>query len=85
MKDVAEAISFALREELEGTHLLAGDEVLSVADMLQELCSVFTPDQLVQVEEGGEASDQVIRPSSLLPKTRPFREALLDIRKDGRR
>lgn len=83
VKDVAEAIVFALRERIEGTHLLAGDEVISINAMLQEICDTFTPGCHPLVKDGAEAMNQVIQPSPLLPNTRGFREALIDIRNES--
>lgn len=82
VKDVAKAIAHALLEEMTGTHLVAGGETLSVAKMLQEVCNIFTPGAEVVVKDGPEAASQVIEPSSCLPGTRCFREALFDILKD---
>ena len=80
VKDVAQAIVFALQERLEGTHLLAGSEVMSVGQMLQEICDTFLPGQQPARIDGQEAMNQVIEPSRHLPKTQGFREALADIK-----
>lgn len=80
VKDVAEAIVFVLRQRLEGTHLLAGSEVASVSKMLQTICETLLPGLPPIVVEGPEATSQLIEPSKYLPKSRGFREALLDIK-----
>lgn len=80
VKDVARAIVFALQGRLEGTHLLAGSDVMSVRQMLQEICYTFLPDQQPLLNDGQEAMSQAIRPSPHLPKTRRFSEALADIK-----
>lgn len=80
VKDVARAIVFALQDRVEGTHLLAGSEVMPVSQMLQEICNTFLPDQQPVINDGQEAMNQVIQPSPHLPKTRGFREALADIK-----
>jgi UDP-glucose 4-epimerase len=82
--DVASAIVFALEGGLRGTHLLAGDDVLPIADMLREICDVFLPGHGPLTADGPEAQNQVIIPSPRLPKTHTWREALVDIR-DGSR
>jgi UDP-glucose 4-epimerase len=83
VKDVAHAIEHALRLNLEGTHLLAGNEVLSIGDMLRAICDEFLPGARPLSKEGPEATDQVVDSSSVLPVSRGFREALADIRKEG--
>lgn len=80
VKDVAQAIVFALQDRLEGTHLLAGSEVMPVSQMLQEICNKFLPGRWPVIKGGPEAMSQVIQPSPSLPKTRGFREALADIK-----
>mgnify|MGYP001579145146 CR=1 FL=1 len=84
VKDVAQAIVFALQERLEGTHLLAGHEVLSICDMLQQVCDTFAPGMHPVIKDGLQALNQVITPSAYLPKTRGFHDALIDIRKGCR-
>lgn len=82
VKDVAEAIVFTLQKRLEGTHLLAGAEVTSMSQMLQTICDILLPGLQPAIAEGPEAMSQVIEPSKHLPKSRGFREALLDIKDD---
>jgi nucleoside-diphosphate-sugar epimerase len=84
VKDVAQVVVYALQERLTGTHLLAGHEVMSVSDMLQQVCDTFTLGLHPVIEEGVQALDQVITPSASLPRTRGFRDALLDIREGCR-
>jgi len=79
VKDVAAAITYALENNLEGTHLLAGTEIISVNQMLKDICARFFPGQRPIVQAGPEAMSQIIEPSPLLPKTRRFHEALIDI------
>jgi nucleoside-diphosphate-sugar epimerase len=80
VKDVAQAITFALNNRLEGTHLLAGSEYMSISQMMEEICSIFLPGQYPLIKDGPEAYSQVIQPSLPLPSTRGFRDALTDIK-----
>jgi nucleoside-diphosphate-sugar epimerase len=84
VKDVAQAIVFALQLRLEGIHLLAGHEVMPVNAMLQEICDIFSSGLHPETKDGPPAINQVISPSPYLPKTRSFREALIDIREGCR-
>lgn len=85
VKDVADTIAFVVRHRLEGIHLLAGQEVIPVSAMMKLLCDVLIPGSVPRIEEGPEGVDQIIVPSPDLPKTRAFREALLDIRDEAYR
>jgi nucleoside-diphosphate-sugar epimerase len=80
VKDVAKAIVFALQHRLERTHFLAGSEVTSVSNILQTICDTLLLGQKPTIVEGAEATSQVIEPSKYLPKSRGFREALVDIK-----
>lgn len=80
VKDVAQAILFALNSRLQGTHFLAGSEAISVNQMLKEICDTFLPGLRPTHQDGAESMCQVILPSLELPKTRSFSEALSDIK-----
>ena len=82
IKDVALAIQFALDKHLEGIHLLAGQKIVSIADMLQQICDTFLPGSHSVIMDGATANNQVVSPSSALPKTRGFNEALIDIKNE---
>lgn len=81
VKDVAEAIVYAIQNNLQGIHLVAGNQKLSIQQMLQLICNTFLPSSVPINKSGSEALDQVIITSPQLPKTRPFLEALIDIKK----
>jgi nucleoside-diphosphate-sugar epimerase len=80
VKDVASAIAYALEHDLEGTHLLAGHEELSICEMLKKVCEVLSPSISPIMQNGTEAKNQLIKPSLDLPKTRSFVQSLIDIR-----
>ncbi len=82
VKDVAKAICHAIEVDLRGIHLVAGGEVLSISEMLQLLCDEFRFGKQPVIRVGGEATDQIISPSTYLPKSRSFQEALNDIHKE---
>lgn len=79
VRDVARAIVHVLQEGMTGTHLLAGHESMTVGEMLRQVCDVLAPGLQPVVKTGDEASNQIVTPSALLPKTRAFRDALADI------
>lgn len=79
VRDVANAIVVALRANAGGTYLVSGSEVLSIRSMLEAVCETFLPGMRPVIKPGTEAADQVVSASPMLPATRNFREALLDI------
>ena len=83
VKDDAQAIVFALKKKLDGIHLLAGHEAMPVHAMPQKICEIFIPGSTPLSKEGGAATDQIIERSAVAPKTRTFREALIDIRRES--
>lgn len=80
VKDVGRSIAYVLDHHIQGIHFLAGSEVLSVAQMLGEVCDVFLPGQQPVINHGPESSDQIIESSYQLPRARSFYDALLDIK-----
>ena len=80
VKDAADAITFSLRNDICGTHLLAGKEVSSIGQMLKDICRVFLDDESPILEEGPDGKNQIIETSRVLPEGRTFLDALIDIR-----
>ncbi len=85
VKDAANAIVFALENKLEGVHLIAAHDILSISEMLQGICDIFLPASSPQMKPGADAVNQVVKPSLQFPKTRTFRSALLDIKAEYQR
>jgi nucleoside-diphosphate-sugar epimerase len=81
VEDVASTIAYALRTDLAGTHLVAASEASSIGGMLEDICRAFSVGDGPRVRDGIEASSQVVRASSSLPRTRTFVEAISDIRR----
>jgi UDP-glucose 4-epimerase len=80
VRDVADSIVFALENKLHGTHLVSGSEVLSIHEMLSQICEIFLPDQVPEIKSGDEAISQIVCPSQHLPRTRKFTDALVDMK-----
>lgn len=80
VKDVSAVISDVLMREIEGTHLVAGSEVQSIAEMLQLICDDFLPGQSPEQIDGTQANDQIIVPSTSLIPSRRFCDAVADMR-----
>jgi UDP-glucose 4-epimerase len=80
VKDVSQSIVYALEHQIQGIHFLAGSEVMSVAQMLEQVCDVFLPGQNPVAKNGPESFNQIIESSALLPRSRSFYDALVDIK-----
>jgi UDP-glucose 4-epimerase len=86
VKDAARAVVTAAEKKIVGTHLIAGKEVLSIAEMLHTLTSTIFIDEDPRIIPNGKSSpDQVIQPSTSFQAGSTFSEALEDILKDGQR
>ena len=83
VKDAAEAVVSALEDDVGGIHLCAGHETLSIGEMLHAACDTLAPGLQPLHREGSEAADQIIEPSSALPRSRSFTAALRDIASDA--
>lgn len=81
VKDVANIICYALSRKVFGKHLIAGKEVLSVSEMLQELCRIFLPMKSAVVVSDEQGFDQVIKPSPSFSTRFSFTEGLVDIQR----
>ena len=79
VKDAARAIIHCIDGRLHGTHLYAGTEIISVQDMLLQICEVCGCNLQPIIKQGRDAIDQVVVPSGKLPTSSTFRESLVDI------
>lgn len=79
VEDAAAAMVWAIKDGIQGTHLLSGAPPRRIADMLQAVCDRFLPGESPIRAPGGIARDQVIIPSSIFPPTRSFEDALAAI------
>ncbi len=84
VNDLAEAIKFCLEHEVTGTHLVAGSQINTIADMIQTICEVILEGKKPSHLDGKSGSDQVVEKSSVLPATRSFREAIKNINNEDR-
>ena len=79
VKDVGAAIVHALQTNLEGTHLLAGSEILSIREMIEAICAQFLSGANPVFTDGPEATNQIVEVGSAFPRGVGFRDALRDI------
>lgn len=76
VEDLTRIIVDCLNRRITGTHLVAGPEVISIADMLSTICQVFLPGTDPIYRDGDQGLDQIIEHSDELIPGRKFREAL---------
>lgn len=81
VEDVAETISYVVEQKLTGTHLVSGQERISINEMLQTICDIFISGDIPKIKSGKDGINQYITPSSVLPQARSFYDALLDIKR----
>ncbi len=81
VQDVADLIFYILQQNLTGIHLVSGHEDMTITNMLEIICEIFLPTQSIVVKRGREAEHQRVIASPSLPKSRGFRDAILDIQK----
>lgn len=76
VKDAAAAITCVLENKITGTYLTSGSEVLSIREMLDIICEEFLPQAKIKHQEGFSETNQIMKNSPKLPRTRAFKEAL---------
>jgi len=79
VEDLAKTILDCLQLEITGTHLAAGPDELSLAQMMNEVCAVLPPGQQPIKVVGEEAVDAVVRPSAAFRRGRSFHDCLIEI------
>lgn len=79
--DLASIIYACVLNNVQGTHLVSGKEVISIKAMLQDISDVFLNNKNIIEEPGNETKDMVVENSPNLIAEHSFREALVDIRK----
>ncbi len=82
VKDVAKWIRFVAEKQLYGTYYVAGNEILSIREMLNFICRKFLNGIKPLEAEGKEASSQICEVSEPHPSLFSFEEALEDIKLD---
>ncbi|MES2400010.1 MAG: NAD(P)-dependent oxidoreductase [Pseudomonadota bacterium] len=80
VEDVAAAIAHVLANDVRGTHMLAGHEVISIHQLLCAVCDQFLPGMRPKVVSGIEAKNQILKTSRDLPISRSFQQALIDLK-----
>lgn len=76
VKDIGRNIAYAMDHQVVGTHVIAGSDQLSIADMLDIVCDVFIPGQKPEQIEGWEVNDQIFKPSDAFPPSCQFRKGI---------
>jgi nucleoside-diphosphate-sugar epimerase len=84
VKDLCDIIKFCLDHKIEGSHLVAGSQVSTMAEMLQTICDILLPGAKPEIRptNNNGAHDQIVEPSPQLPQGRSFSDAINDIQAD---
>lgn len=79
VKDAAYAILFVVKNKIFNTHLVAGNEVLSIVEIIKTVCDVYLKGQRPKfIEKTKDGTDQVVVTSKLLPITHTLKYRLKD-------
>jgi len=81
VKDVAASIVKITEAKIIGIHLLAGDELLSIKDMLTKTSDVFLGGKAINNKAGSDGSDQIVKLTEKFVEGHSFMNALIDIKK----
>jgi putative phosphoesterase len=77
VKDAARAVFYAVQEKLLGTHLIAGSETLTFAQMLQTVCNIYLQArQAIFISGKCDSYDQIVTASNSFPMTNNMAQAL---------
>lgn len=82
VKDLVDIIIYCMENQIEGNHLVAGSSPNTIADMLQIICNKILPETHPIYLSGKDGQDQVVKPSTILPRGRRFDDAIEDICKE---
>jgi len=78
--DVVSCVEYVINNSIEGVHLLAANEKISIKSMINEICKILgsgiNPNMLNRVD----VKNMLIEHSDKLPSTRTFQAALNDIK-----
>ena len=78
--DVAAFVEYAISQDIQGTHLLAGSENLTIHSMINNICQVLSSSIKPDSQHGDKKYHQLIEHSDHFPKSRDFKTALQDIK-----
>ncbi len=77
VEDAAHVLLQCVEQQLDGVRWAGGAEVLTIAQMMQQICDAYKRGESPVFTEGPEAVDQVVVSSSDLPVGLNFRAALI--------
>ena len=80
VKDVARVIKYVIDNRVTGTHLVAGNEKITIRDMISKIYKKFYPEYIIKYKQHLLKSDQIIVHSKSIIKSRSFNQALDDIK-----
>ena len=83
VKDVAKVVYKSVVDQIEGIHILAGEEIKTFEEMIIDISSTLTPNISPEIKQGKNTSNsQVYKCSKLLTEQTRFIEAIEDIKND---
>jgi nucleoside-diphosphate-sugar epimerase len=83
VKDAADVVRRCVEQKVFGIHYVGGPAAVSIAAMLETLCSVFLSGSRPLMEPGSEASNQIVDRSPVFPGGTAFEDAVKDMKHDS--
>jgi nucleoside-diphosphate-sugar epimerase len=78
--DVVACVEHAINYNIQGTHLLAGVEKISIQSMIEKICQTLGSDIKLNKQAGIESKGMLIAHSENFPNSRSFQASLNDIK-----
>ncbi len=76
VQDAAKLLIYCLDNKITGTHYSGNHQFISIAQMINDICSVYLNGVSPNYKDGSEGADQLSKVSASFPDTTPFRKAL---------
>lgn len=80
VQDAADLLIYCLDNKIIGTHYSGNHQIISIEQMIKDICSVYLNDVSPYYKDGLEGVDQLTKVSSSFPDTTSFRTALKNYR-----
>ena len=76
VQDAAKLLIYCLGNEVIGTHYSGTHQSVSIAQMINDICSIYLNNSKPKYKNGAESIDQITIVSDIFPKTVSFKKSL---------
>jgi len=78
VQDAAKVLIYCLDNKVRGTHYSGSHQSISIAQMINDICSVYLNNSKPEYQDGAESVDQITIVSDKFPETVSFKKSLQD-------